>query len=515
MTLPLALMVLPLLGAALVMLLPASRRQLAKVVTLVVSLATLGLAIALAVRFEPEGERFQFVTDWEWIPSIGSSFSLGVDGVALALILMTALLFPVVVLASWHEAEPSGRSIKGYFALLLSLLALVMGVFLATDVLLFYVFFEVMLVPMYFLIGAYGGQQRQYAAMKFFLYSLLGGLLMLAAVIGLFVAGNAELPGSTGTFSLATLSELSLDPGVQKALFLGFFVAFAIKAPLVPFHTWLPSAAAEAPIGVAVLLVGVLDKVGTYGMLRFLLALFPDASEYFAPMVIVLSLVGIFYGALLAIGQVDLKRLVAYTSIAHFGFITLGIFVFTSQGGTGSVTYMVNHAFATGALFLAVGLMISRRGSRLVGDFGGLAKAAPLIAGVTMVAGMASLALPGTGSFVSEFLVLQGTFTTDRVVAVIATLGIILAAVYVLWMIQRTLMGPMNPKLSGVRDLGLREAFAVVPLMALIIAIGVFPQPILDTVTPSVEATLSDMGQSDPPPVVVGDADAQGTESTP
>jgi NADH-quinone oxidoreductase subunit M len=355
---------------------------------------------------------------------------------------------------------------------------------------------------MYFLIGSYGGPRRQYAAVKFFLYSLVGGLLMLAAVIGLYVVSSNEF--GAGTFSFQKLVELNTNPDVQKWLFLGFFIAFAIKAPLFPFHTWLPDAGGQAPIGAAVLLVGVLDKVGTFGFLRYCLPLFPEASRTFAPLALALALIGIFYGAFLAMGQSDLKRLVAYTSIAHFGFIAIGCFALTTQAGTGAVLYMVNHGLSTGALFLVVGFLAVRRGSVLVEDFGGAAKLVPLIAGAFFIAGMSSLALPGTNSFVSEFLVLIGTYTVNSVVAVIATVGIIFAALYVLWMYQRTMQGRLNPSLpSKMPDLTRREAWVIGPVLALIIALGVYPKPVLDIITPAVQATMQDAGATDPAPAAI------------
>jgi NADH-quinone oxidoreductase subunit M len=373
-------------------------------------------------------------------------------------------------------------------------------VFAATDVFLFYVLFEAMLIPMYFLIGRYGGAQRQYAAVKFFLYSLAGGLLMLAALVGLWVVSADQL--GAGTFDYAALVGLDIPVETQKWLFLGFFIAFAIKAPLWPLHTWLPDAASEAPPSSSVLLVGVLDKVGTFGMLRLCLPLFPDASKYFAPAIIVLSIVGIVYGALLAIGQTDLKRLIAYTSVSHFGFIALGIFAMTSQGQSGATLYMVNHGFSIAALFLIVGFMATRRGSRMIEDFGGVQKVAPVLAGSFLVAGLSSLALPGLSSFVSEFLVLAGTFTRYPAAAVVATLGIVLAALYILLMYQRTMTGPVRPGVEGMADLRGREVLAIAPVLALIVALGVFPQVALDIINPSVDQTMTAVGSTDPAPVV-------------
>jgi len=297
-----------------------------------------------------------------------------------------------------------------------------------------------------------------------------------------------------GTFAFDALRQISIDPDLQKLLFLGFFIAFAIKAPLVPFHTWLPDAGAEAPIGGAVLLVGVLDKVGTFGFLRYCLPLFPDASRAFAPAILVLAVLGILYGALLAMGQTDMKRLVAYTSIAHFGFIALGVFAFTTQAGTGAVLYMVNHGISTGALFLIVGILISRGKSRTIGDYGGVSSVTPLLAGAFLLAGLSSLALPGTNSFVSEFLVLLGSFGPYPVFSILATVGIILAALYILLMYQRTMHGPIKPSARGFKDLNKRELAYLSPLLALIIVLGVYPKPLLDIITPAVNATMADVG---------------------
>jgi NADH-quinone oxidoreductase subunit M len=494
------LTVAPLVGAVMVGALPKERPELAKRVALGWSLAVLALTAVLWTHFKPGGARFQFKESYEWIPQWGTSFTFAADGIALVMLALIALMVPLVILASWHDAEHAGRSVPAYFALLLALESTMLGVFAAQDIFLFYVFFEVMLVPMYFLIGSYGGQRKQYAAVKFFLYSLVGGLFMLAAVIGLWVVGGH-------TFDWQTLVNANFTTGTERWLFLGFFLAFAIKAPFFPFHTWLPDAGGAAPAGAAALLVGVLDKVGTFGILRYCLPLFPNASRYFAPLALVLALVGIVYGALLAVGQNDLKRLVSYTSIAHFGFIGVGIFAFTTQAGTGAVLYMVNHGLATGLLFLVVGMLVARRGSSLVSDFGGAGKLVPILAGIFLFAGLASLALPGTSPFVSEFLVLIGTFTVNKTVAIIATGGIILAAAYVLWMIQRTTQGTPNPEMSKVdgmhRDLSLREAAVIGPLIALILLLGFYPKPVIDVINPAVQATLHDVGKTDPIPTVV------------
>jgi NADH-quinone oxidoreductase subunit M len=428
---------------------------------------------------------------------------------------------PVVVLASWNDAEdatptvgaageaaaqPGGpgpgsqrkRSAKTYFSLMLVLETMMIGVFAATDVFLFYVFFEAMLVPMYFMIGSFGVGQRQYAAVKFLLYSLLGGLLMLVAVIALYVYSIHG--GSHGTFLFSQLSHLALSQTTQKWLFLGFFIGFAIKAPLWPFHTWLPDAATSAQPGAAVLLVGVLDKVGTFGMIRYCLDLFPSAAHYFTPLIIVLSVIGVLYGAIVAIGQADMKRLIAYTSVSHMGLITLGIFAMTSQGQTGATLYMVNHAFATGALFIIAGFLVTRRGSHLISDYGGVQKVAPVLAGLFLIAGLAGLALPGLATFVSEFLVLVGTFTRYEAAAIFATAGIILAAIYILWMYQRTMTGPVRAELASMPDLKSRELWAIGPLIALIIALGVYPKPVIDIINPAVHQTLVQAHSTDPVP---------------
>ncbi|MCW3838850.1 NADH-quinone oxidoreductase subunit M [Micromonospora yasonensis] len=493
------LTVAPLVGALVVALLPRRLPDLAKLVAFGWSLLVLVLSVAMWIAFQADGDRFQFRESYAWIPNWGVNFTFEVDGIALVMLMLIAILVPLVILASWHDAEQSKRSVPVYFALLLVLECTMIGVFAAADVFLFYVFFEVMLVPMYFLIGSYGGHQRQYAAVKFFLYSLVGGLFMLAAVIGLWVVGGK-------TFDWQALSQADIDVNTARWLFLGFFLAFAIKAPFFPFHTWLPDAGGAAPAGAAALLVGVLDKVGTFGILRYCLPLFPEASKWFAPWALALGVIGIIYAALLAVGQNDLKRLVSYTSIAHFGFIGVGIFAFTTQAGTGAVLYMLNHGLATGLLFLVVGMLIARRGSALISDFGGAGKLVPVLAGVLFFAGLASLALPGTAPFVSEFLVLIGTFTTNKPVAVIATLGIILAAAYVLWMIQRTTQGTLNPALTEVdgmrRDLTLREKIVVAPLIALIVLLGFYPKPVTDVINPAVKATMQDVGRTDPAPAV-------------
>ncbi|HVU73202.1 MAG TPA: NADH-quinone oxidoreductase subunit M [Mycobacteriales bacterium] len=504
----LVLGLIPLVGALFVAILGATNAsdETAKRTAFGISLIELVVTIVICAKFHATGQVFQSTTSVKWISQFGVHFSLGADGIALVLIALTSVLTPVVLLASWHDASGGRRSVATFFALVLSLQALLVGVFSATDVFLFYVFFEAMLIPMYFLIGSYGGPQRQYAAVKFLLYSLFGGLLMLAAVIGLYVVARNQ---GHATFDFATLTTLHISKTTQDWLFLGFATAFAVKAPLVPFHTWLPDAGAEAPTGGAVLLVGVLDKVGTFGFLRYCIPLFPDASKTFAPWILGLAVAGILYGALVAIGQRDMKRLVSYTSVAHFGFIALGIFAMTSQGGAGAVLYMVNHGLATGALFLAVGIIVGRTGNRDVNAYGGLAKVAPLLAGAFFISGLASLALPGTNSFVSEFLTLLGTFTRYRIASILATVGIILAALYVLWAYQRVAQGPVRGLSEKVKDLSTREVWVMAPVLALVVVLGVYPKPLLDVITPSVNRTLQQVHRTDPAPTAsAGDVGA-------
>jgi NADH-quinone oxidoreductase subunit M len=502
----------PLLGAIVISLIPGlpadsaeadrqARNGMAKVLALGFSLVTLVVVIIIAVKFQVGGPNYQFTESYSWIPAFGVHYAVGVDGIALVLIAMSVVLMPVVILASWNDAESGRHSVKTYFSLMLVLETMMIGVFAATDVFLFYVFFEAMLIPMYFMIGSYGVGKRQYAAVKFLLYSLLGGLLMLVAVIALYVYSvRSPATGHHGSFLFSELINVSLSPTVQKWLFLGFFIAFAIKAPLWPFHTWLPDAAAASQPGAAVLLVGVLDKVGTFGMLRYCFELFPAGAKYFTPLVITLSVIGILYGAIVAIGQQDMKRLIAYTSVSHFGFIALGVFAMTSQGVSGATLYMVNHGFSTGALFLLAGFLIVRRGSNRIEDYGGVQKVAPLLAGLFLISGLAGLSLPGLSTFVSEFLVLIGTFSRYKVPAVFATAGIILAAIYILWMYQRVAGGPVRDQVAGMKDLKPRELLAVAPLIVLIIGVGFYPKPVLDIINPAVRVTMAQVHETDPVP---------------
>ncbi len=494
------LIALPTFGAALIGILRIKDENQVRKVGVLFALLTAALAILMAVNYDPNSySALQFVEKYNWIPAFGTSFALGVDGISLTLIVLAAILVPVVLIAGWKESEGQRGSVRQYVVLTLVTEAMMIGVFAATDVFLFYVFFEAILIPMYILIGRFGGARASYAAVKFLLYSLVGGLLMLVSLIGLWVISKEQF--GAGTFDWIALQDLQIDGTTQNWLFLGFFIAFAIKAPLFPFHTWLPDAAGEATPGSATLLVGVLDKIGTFGMIRYLLPLFPLAVDYFRPVIIVMCLIGIIYGALLAIGQSDIKRLIAYTSVSHFGFIALGIFAYTSQGLSGASLYMINHGFSTAALFLIAGFLISRRGSRFIEDFGGVAKVAPLLAGAFLLAGLSSLALPGMSSFVSEFLVLTGTFTRYPVPAIIATTGIVLAALYILLMIQRTMTGePSEAVRNSVGELNTREKVAIAPVIAIILVLGFFPQIVLNVVNPTIDRVMILVGATDPLP---------------
>jgi NADH-quinone oxidoreductase subunit M len=500
---------LPVVGALVVAALPkGGRADLPKLVALAFSLVTLVVVAVVAVGFDAGGARYQFVEEHQWIRAFGAHYALGVDGIGLTLVLLTAILSPVVILASWNDGEGGRWGVNAFFAWMLALEGLAVGVFAATDVFLFYVLFEATLIPIYFLIGGFGGPRRSYAAVKFLLFSLFGGLLMLASVVGLYVVSARA---GTPSYLLSDLADLQIDQTTARWLFVGFFVAFAIKAPMVPVHTWLPDAADEASPGTSVLLVSILDKIGTFGMIRFCLQLFPEASRWATPVVLVLAVVSVLYGALAAIGQKSIPRLIAYTSVSHFGFIVLGIFVLNSYGQTGSMLYMFNHGLSTAALFLVSGFMISRRGSRLIPDFGGVEKVAPVLAGIFLLAGLSSLSLPGLSPFVSEFLVLLGAFAHNPWYASFAVLGIVLAALYILLMIQRTMTGPTVPEVAGFSDLRTREVVALAPLLVLIVGLGFFPQPLTQIINPAVHDTLQQVGVQDPAPAVPAQAGAEET----
>ncbi|MBY3791990.1 NADH-quinone oxidoreductase subunit M [Rhodococcus fascians] len=498
------LWVLPILGAIVVALVPADRPTIARGVAVGFAAGTLVVSVVLAVAFDSGGDRYQFLEDHSWIAAFGARYTLGLDGIGLVLVLLTTVLTPLLLVAGWHDGSRvanygSRRVSHTYMALILVVESMVLVSFLALDVLLFYIFFEAMLIPMYFLIGGFGGTERTRAAVKFLLYNLFGGLVMLAAVIGLYVVtARPNGPFDGGTFDLRAIADaassggLGVDPMVLNALFLGFMFAFAIKAPLWPFHTWLPDAAVQSTPATAVLMMSVVDKVGTFAMLRFCLELFPGSSQTFAPWIITLAVIGIVYGAILAIGQTDMMRLIAYTSISHFGFIILGIFAMTGQSQAGATLYMVNHGISTAALFLIAGFLVSRRGSRAIADYGGVQKVAPVLAGTFLISGLATLSLPGLAPFISEFLVLIGTFGRYGVAAIVATGALVLSAIYILWLYQRVMTGPVREGSDKISDLVPREALVVVPLLALLIVFGVYPKPALDIITPAVQSTIVD-----------------------
>jgi NADH-quinone oxidoreductase subunit M len=494
------LVLLPVVGSLLLALLPARANPAApKQIALGFSVLTLALGIALAIGYD-SGGGFQYSEDLDWIKLFGAHYALGLDGIGLTLVLLTVILTPVVMLASWNDGDAGRWGAKGFFAWILALEGLSVGVFAATDVFLFYVFFEATLIPVYFLVAGYGGPDRVRAAVKFLLFSLAGGLVMLASVIGLYVE-SAKTSGGP-TYLISELADIDFGTSVGRWMFVGFFIAFAIKAPMFPVHTWLPDTTESATPGTSVLLVSVLDKIGTFGMIRFCLELFPEASRWATPVVVVLAIISILYGAFMAIGSNNIPRLIAYTSVSHFGFIVLGIFVMNSQGLSGANLYMFNHGLSTAALFLVTGFMISRRGSALISDYGGVEKVAPVLAGLFLVAGLSSLSLPGLSPFVSELMVMVGAFVYTPWAAGFAVPAIVLAAIYILWMYQRTMTGPVREGVVGMRDLNVREIGALAPLLLLIVVLGFFPKPLLDVINPAVEHTMSEVGTSDPQPQV-------------
>ena len=477
-----ALLQWPLIAAALILLAPA--RQ-AKYIALVASLIEFGLSIPLWWQFVPAGG-MQFVTDAAWIAPWGIRFTVGVDGISLFMVLLTTFLMPLSVLGSWSyitKREP------GFYALLLVLTTGMIGVFVALDLFLFYVMWEVMLIPMYFIIGVWGGENRLYAAIKFFIYTFFGSLLMLVAILVLyFHVGQA-----TGTYSFAyghILANLQNLGNLAPWLFGAFFLAFAIKVPMFPFHTWLPDAHVEAPTAGSVILAGILLKMGTYGFLRFALPFFPAValSPTVQIVIVTLSLVGILYGGLVAMVQPDFKKLIAYSSVAHLGFVMLGIWALTLQSVQGALLVMINHGISTGALFFLVGMIYERRHSRLIDAYGGIARVVPLFAAILTVVSLSSIGLPGTNGFVGEFLVLLGAFKTYPVASALATTGVIIAAAYLLWALQRVLFNPIdkheNEKLP---DLTPRELIVLIPLLVCIMWIGVYPKPFLSRMEPSAQ----------------------------
>ena len=481
------LLALPLLAAAALWAVPPAR---AKHAALVAALIEFLVSVPLWWRFVPDAS-MQFVADLPWVPAWGIRFTVGLDGISLFLVLLTTFTMPLAVLGSWSYITQRER---GFYALMLVLTTGMLGVFVATDLFLFYVMWEVMLIPMYFIIGVWGGENRLYAAIKFFIYTFAGSLLMLVAILGLyFMVGR-----SMGTYSFAYHDLLrNLPLGAPAWWFFGaFFLAFAIKVPMFPFHTWLPDAHVEAPTAGSVILAGILLKMGTYGFLRFALPFFPGVALHptVQTIVVVLSLVGIIYGGLVAMVQPDFKKLIAYSSVAHLGFVMLGIWALTLQSVQGAILIMLNHGISTGALFFLVGMLYERRHSRMIDAYGGIARAVPLLSAVLTIVSLSSIGLPGTNGFVGEFLVLLGSYATYPTATIIATTGVIVAAAYLLWALQRIIFNPLDKAENrALPDLTLREAVVLLPLLACILWVGIYPRPILRRTEPAAKQFIEDI----------------------
>jgi NADH-quinone oxidoreductase subunit M len=482
-----ALIVTPTIGAVVVALLPERRPEYVRIVGYAFAVATLALALFLLADFETGRAGYQFGESERWIGDLGVRYRVGVDGISLFMVVLTALLFPIGLLAS---ASITDRT-KSFFAWMLALEAALLGVFLALDLVLFFVFFEFVLVPMYFLILRWGHGRASYAALKFFIFTMAGSAFLLVGLLTLAFLHD----GDTGrlTFDLPTLTEWApkgLDPGTAKWLFMAFFAAFAVKVPLFPIHTWLPDAHTEAPTAGSVILAGVLLKMGTYGFLRFSIPLFPQAAVDLAPLLLVLATIGVVYGAVVAAMQPNVKRIVAYSSVAHMGFAVLGIFALTTQGIEGGIFTMISHGLTTSALFLLLGMLYDRRHTYEVKDYGGLWKVVPILGGLFCAAAFASIGLPGFSGFIGEFLALIGTFIIDKPYAIISAVGVILAAVYLLWAFQRVFMGKPTGENAGLKDASFRELTCVVPLLALSLFLGIYPKPVLDRVEPQVKQLI-------------------------
>jgi len=472
---------LPLAGSLLLLILPKESIRAIRGTALIVSLATFVLSLKLYFDYQP-APGFQFVETVPWIAAWNVFYKVGIDGVSLLLILLTTFTVPLAALFSFNSVT---RREKEYYFFILFLEAAMIGTFAALDLFLFYIFWEAMLIPMYFLIGVWGGERKVYAALKFFIYTMIGSVLMLAAILYVYfkTGGSYDYEEWVRTLKLA--------PHVQIILFSAFALSFAIKVPMFPLHTWLPDAHVEAPTAGSVILAGILLKMGTYGFMRFAMPLFPDAVMAAKPLIVFLAVVGVVYGALVSMVQPDLKKLVAYSSVSHLGFVMLGLMALNSQAVEGAVYQMLNHGVSTGALFLLVGMIYDRRHTRLIEDFGGLAKTMPLYATIFLIVTFSSIGLPGTNGFVGEFLILMGSFRSDPVAATIATTGVILAAVYMLWMAQRVFFGPLTrPENRDLRDLGPREIAVLVPLVIMIFWMGLYPKPFFSKMDVSVASFI-------------------------
>jgi len=478
-------------------------------VAVIVSLLVFAETLLLWGRFSPTAAGFQFVERHAWIPAFGITYLVGVDGISLLLVVLTAFLTPIALVASWESIH---KRLKTFCIFILLLESAMIGVFVSIDLFLFYVFWDAMLVPMYFLIGIWGYERRIYAAVKFILYTMTGSVLMLLAILGLAYLHST----ATGAYSfdLTRLYQLEVPPRLQFWFFLAFALAFAIKVPLFPFHTWLPDAHVEAPTAGSVILAGVLLKMGTYGLVRFAFPLFPNAADFFAPYLAFLAIVGIVYGALVAMVQPDLKKLVAYSSVSHLGFVVLGIAAMNIQGVEGAVYQMLNHGVSTGGLFLIVGMLSDRRHTRLIAEYGGLKKVMPRLVAVFMLVTLSSIGLPGLNGFVGEFLILLGAFRWDPKTAVFAATGVILSATYMLWMFQRVNYGAVtNEKNSTLPDLQRREWFAIAPIVAAAVIMGVVPNLFLRSIEPSVERVVNQVHQGAPARVHAGELGIWNLES--
>ena len=486
-TLPLlpSLIVIPLVTALIIMVLPKSRADYAKITALLGSSITGIFTVYMLGQFAIEDSGFQFVTQRVWVEDLGLSWFLGVDGISLFLVVLAGLLFPIAIMATDPEHDP-----KQYYLWIMVLMAGSMGVFMALDLLLFFLFFEIVLVPMYFLIGGWGHGNRIYASLKFFLYTMAGSALMLVGLVSVAFL-TARNTGNDLTFNVVELAEAqALGDTAQTLIFLAFALGFAVKVPLFPLHTWLPDAHTEAPTAGSIILAGVMLKLGTYGYIRFGLYLFPQASFDLAWIFLTLCTIGIVYGAIVATMQKDLKRLVAYSSVAHMGFIVIGVFAMNTQSISGSVIQMVNHGISTGALFMLVGWIYERRHTRQIAELGGLQKSAPFMAGVFTVVMLSSVGLPGLNGFVGEFLILLGGFQSARWWTVVAVTGVILAALYLLWAYQRVFHGPAEGENATMPELRLSEFLTIAPLLVLIVFLGVYPKPMLERIEPAVDALI-------------------------
>ncbi|MEZ5215096.1 MAG: NADH-quinone oxidoreductase subunit M [Ilumatobacteraceae bacterium] len=478
------LILVPAVGAAVVALLSNRRPEFVKLAAVGFSVVTGGMTLWMLRAFETGEGGYQFVSKHQWVPEWGIGWHLGLDGISLFLVVLTGILFPIAMLGAdpHHDKKP-------YLAWMLLLEAGMLGAFVSLDLFLFFAFFELVLVPMYFLIGGWGYDQRVYAALKFFIYTMVGSALMLVGIITTAFLARQSL--GYLTFDLLELQQASFATNTARWLFLAFALAFAVKVPVFPLHTWLPDAHTQAPTGGSVILAGVMLKLGTYGFLRFAFTLFPEAARYFRPLFLTLAVIGITYGAIAATMQKDLKRLVAYSSVAHLGFIVLGSFAFTTQAVTGGVLQMINHGVSTGALFLMVGMIYDRRHTRQIAELTGIQAVAPIFAAVFTLVMLSSIGVPGLNGFVGEFLVLIGSFLTARWWTVIAATGVIIAALYLLWAYQRVFHGEPDEANKSFRELSWSEGLVMLPLLGLIVFCGVYPKPMLDRIQPSVTVLMT------------------------